>query len=298
MITDELRDLGIKLKSSRVGKHRAKCPWCDRKGYDDALAVKLDDCGGAVWWCHRCQVNGNIAGDRSTFGIKLPRGNSVRSPPAAKQEKHETLAPYWRDFWATCRPIWSDTPAAHYLGRRGCALPPRPEESDLRWMPDHKHPRGYRGPALVALVTDIETCEPISIHRTWLAEAGRGKAEVEKPRLFVKGHRSDGVVRLWLDAEVNLDLVIGEGIETCLAGAAAGLTPVWACLYAGNLRKFPVLPGLEGLTILVDNDRAGIDASNALIDRYVAAGFDPERDIEVIFPKAQGSDAADLVNAP
>ena len=72
---------------------------------------------------------------------------------------------------------------------------------------------------------------------------------------------------------------------------------------AANLAVFPVMAGLEGLTILVDHDRpnphtgqrAGDEAAHELIARYVAAGFDPERDIVVIRPSDEGQDVADLV---
>jgi putative DNA primase/helicase len=289
MTAEGLANLGIRLKNpQRLGEHRTRCPWCDRSGYDDALAVKVEPGGGATWFCHRCEASGGFKGD----GEITSRSGQA---PAAEPERRADLAPYWRELWAEkCRPIWSDTPVAAYLRRRGCILPPWPDESDLRWLPDHRHPSGYRGPALVALITDIATCEPISIHRTWLAPAGRGKAKIEKPRLLLKGHRSDGVVRLWPDAEGTYGLVIGEGIETCLAAAAAGLTPMWACLSARTMKRFPVLQGLEHLTILVDHDQAGIEAAHEVIDRYAEAGFDPESDLGVIFPETAGMDAADL----
>jgi hypothetical protein len=174
---------------------------------------------------------------------------------------------------------------------------------DLRWHRDLEDKvSGYRGPALVGLVTDVETGEPINLHRTWLARDGSGKAPIEKPRRLLKGHRSNGVVRLWPDDLVTLGLVIGEGVETCLAAARSGLVPVWATLSAGNLAAFPILPELDGLTILVDHDRPnpktgrrpGIEAGLAVVQRYTAAGFDPERDIRVICSPVEGEDAADL----
>jgi putative DNA primase/helicase len=36
----------------------------------------------------------------------------------------------------------------------------------------------HAAPALVALVTDVETGEPISLHRTWLHPEGCGKVEL------------------------------------------------------------------------------------------------------------------------
>ena len=134
----------------------------------------------------------------------------------------------------------------------------------------------------------------LTLHKTWIARDGSGKAALDKPRLLLARHRSDGICRLWPDAEVTTGLVLGEGIETCLAGAAADLTPVWACLSAGNLSRFPALPGLEALTILVDHDRAGINAAHDLISRYRVAGFGAA-DIRVACPLEPGLDIADLV---
>jgi putative DNA primase/helicase len=152
-------------------------------------------------------------------------------------------------------------------------------------------------------VTDVLTCEPSNLHRTWLARDGRGKAPIDTPRRLLKGHRSRGVIRLWPDSEVTMGLVLGEGIETCLAAALDGLTPVWATMSAGNLANFPVLPGIEGITVLVDHDRpnpktgkrAGHEAAYQLIQRYTQAGFDPKRDIRVIMPPTEGEDVNDLV---
>jgi hypothetical protein len=175
---------------------------------------------------------------------------------------------------------------------------------DLRWHPELKDKvSGCLGPALVGLVTDVETGDPINLHRTWLAKDGTGKAPIDKPRRLLKDHRSRGVIRLWPDEDIVLGLVIGEGIETCLAAAAEGAVPIWATMSAGNLATFPVLPGIEGITVLVDHDkpnprtgkRAGHEAALALTERYSEAGFDPKRDIKLIIPLTEGEDINDLI---
>jgi putative DNA primase/helicase len=237
-----------------------------------------------------------LAAQKATAGHRQ-RARSGQPEP----ERYTTLAPFGRPLWEASRPIEPGTVAATYLKRRGCALPP--DDSALRWHPEVRNPNeDHTGPALVALMTDVQTGEPISLHRTWLKPDGSGKAALSKPRRLLVRHRSDGVVRLWPDEDVTLGLVLGEGIETCLAAARAGLMPVWATLSAHNLAAFPVLPGIEGLTVLVDHDhpnpktgkRAGIEAAQSLIERYVTAGLDPDRDVRVILPPTEGHDAADL----
>jgi putative DNA primase/helicase len=297
-VRQALAAVGIVVRRFEPGEHRAPCPWCDKGPRDDALAVRIDRDGAATWLCHRCGEKGSSrqAPDGSTPG---PRPQAPRLEP----ERYETLSDWGRTLWENSRPIGPDTIAGRYLEGRGCLLPPFPDETHLRWhLALSDRVSAYTGPALVALVTDVDTREPINLHRTWLQHDGSGKAPIDKPRRLLKGHRSRGVVRLWPDAEVTMGLVVGEGLETCLAAARAGLTPCWSTLSAGYLAAFPVLPFLDGLTVLVDHDkpnpktgkRAGDEAAKELIGRYIAAGFDPERDIRVIRSPVEGEDAADL----
>ncbi len=88
--------------------------------------------------------------------------------------------------------------------------------------------------------------------------------------------------------------------------ASRGFEPAWALIHAGNLAAFPVLPGLSALTIIADHDRvnsksgkrAGLEAARTLAQRYVAAGFDPERSVRIWTAPAEGRDFADLAAAP
>jgi hypothetical protein len=127
---------------------------------------------------------------------------------------------------------------------------------------------------MVALVTDVVTARPLSLHRTWVAADGGGKAPLDRPRLLLKGYRkAGGVVRLWPDEELTLGLCVAEGIETALTAAAAfGLA--WSCLDAGNLAAFPVLDGIEALTIVADHDPAGLAAAEACARRWLEGGVE------------------------
>jgi hypothetical protein len=74
------------------------------------------------------------------------------------------------------------------------------------------------------------------------------------------GPTRDCVIRLWRDEHVEQGLVLGEGIETVLFAATriehlgTLLQPAWAAGDASHMRAFPVLPGIDALTLLVDND--------------------------------------------
>jgi hypothetical protein len=101
------------------------------------------------------------------------------------------------------------------------------------------------------------------------------------------------------DEDVTYGLTIGEGLETTLAGMAEGFKPAWV-VGLGGIMKFPVLAGVDCLTILVDNDnpdrngrRAGPEAAAECSERWTAAG----REVRRIMPRALGTDMADLRRA-
>ncbi|SDQ29117.1 DUF7146 domain-containing protein [Paraburkholderia tuberum] len=245
------------------GQHRASCPECGRGERDKTLGITIEWDGKGVAHCFRCN---HVETFRPEQGVHVTASDTPRIRATAPIAKHDTLSDYGRDLWAGSKPVAGV--ARGYLTERRCCIPPA--DGDLRWHPALKHPSGYVGPALIGLVTDAITCEPISLHRTWINADGT-KADVDPPRMLLGGHRKQGgVIRLWPDEAVASGLGIAEGIETALS-LAHGFEPVWSCIDAGNLAQFPVLPGIESLTIGVDNDPAGIDAANACAVRWVHA---------------------------
>jgi putative DNA primase/helicase len=56
---------------------------------------------------------------------------------------------------------------------------------------------------------------------------------------------------------------IGEGVESCLSARQLGLRPTWALGSTSNIAAFPVLSGIECLTILGENDDASAKAVEA-----------------------------------
>lgn len=132
---------------------------------------------------------------------------------------------------------------------------------------------------MLALMTNPVTNQPVGIHRTFLKPDGTGKADVT-PAKMVLG--SWGVIRLTPDEEVTIGLGISEGIEnaiTVLQHLQWG--SVWAVGNAGSLANFPVLNGIETLTIFADHDIAGINAAQSCAHRWVQAG----RAAKIIAPR-------------
>ena len=74
----------------------------------------------------------------------------------------------------------------------------------------------------------------------------------------------------WEDVVSGLHL--GEGIETCLAARQLGFQPTWAMGSAGAISTFPVLAGIEAISVLMEGDRASHDAARAVAARYEPTG--------------------------
>lgn len=270
-----------------VGRGKWRTTACQLHGGSDSMRINTETGG---WCCMACGAKGGdvLAYHEQAYGLGFVRAakelgawrdddgkepTASREPMKAPERQpepatRETLSDYGRELWDACRPVHG--PASGYLRSRRCVLPP--EDGHLRCHSALKHaPSGYTGPALVGLVTDAVTREPISLHRTWIQADGR-KADVEPPRLVLGGHRKrGGVIRLWPDETVTYGLAVAEGIETALSLAHA-YVPAWACVDAGNLGALPVLPGIETLLIGADNDPAGIKGANECAARWTRAG--------------------------
>lgn len=263
-----------------VGSHRVSCPACGRNERDKTLGLTIEPDGAGVAHCFRCELSESYRPERGAR-LTMPAQARVK---AATTQRHEALSDFGGALWRECKKV-SGVGAA-YLRARQCAVPPA--DGDLRFHPSLKHPTGYVGPALVALITDVVTRRPLSLHRTWICADGT-KADVEPPRMLLGGHRKQGgVIRLWPDDAVTLGLGVAEGIETALSLAWAH-TPVWACIDAGNLTAFPNLPGIECLVIGADNDAAGIGAAQACAQRWV------DSDCEVLVTRQAQNDLNDAL---
>lgn len=265
------------------GPSRQACPQCDRGTRDRACGVTMQHDGSGVAHCFRCGYVETLKGD----AVRQVPGTT--SPRAAAPIRHEGLSDFGRELWARCQPLAGD--ALVYLQARCCVVPPT--DGHLRYHPALRHgPSGTTGPALVALVTDAVTCEPLTLHRTWVRADG-SKAPVDPPRMLLGGHRkAGGVIRLWPDEAVTTGLAVAEGIETALSLAHA-MAPVWACIDAGNLAALPVLSGIECLLIAADNDEAGIAAAESCGMRWAVAG----REAHIVQAAARGADINDMARA-
>ncbi|MET4296740.1 putative DNA primase/helicase [Bradyrhizobium sp. LB8.2] len=137
---------------------------------------------------------------------------------------------------------------------------------------------------MVALMTDIVTNEPCGVHCTYLDGDGR---KVERK---MRGRAKNAVVRLTADEDVHYGLAIAEGVETAIA---TSFVPIWATLSANTMRAFPVLGGIECLTIFADDDATGtgLAAAKECAERWHRAG----REAIIHIPVETGADFATMM---
>ena len=143
---------------------------------------------------------------------------------------------------------------------------------------------------MVALIRDIITDEPTGIHRTALSADG---SKIGRKALGLKG---GGAIKLSPMMGAGSELLIGEGIETTLSASILGFgSPAWSVIDAGEMRRFPALPGISRLTIAVDHDEkgSGEKAAAETKARWEAAGLR----VRTAMPSTPGEDFNDVLVA-
>ena len=121
---------------------------------------------------------------------------------------------------------------------------------------------------MVALVTRGSDNTPLAIHRTFLALDGVGKAPVD-PQKMMLGPCRGGAVRL---GELGDVLLVGEGIETCLAAMTATGLPAWAALSTSGLRALDLPRVVRDVIVLADGDEPGEAAAQDCARRWKSEG--------------------------
>jgi putative DNA primase/helicase len=140
------------------------------------------------------------------------------------------------------------SPVVHYLASRGITIDPPPS---LRWAPALRRLDGTDGPAMVARIDSIDG-ELIGIARTWLTRDGAGKwCRLGRAML---GRAAGGAVQLASGTEIML---IGEGIETTLAGIEVTGLPGWAALSTAGIVALALPRAVRNIVILADHDANG-----------------------------------------
>jgi hypothetical protein len=147
-----------------------------------------------------------------------------------------------------------------------------------------------RVPAMLAVYRHILSDEIVGVQVTRLSPAG------EKIDRKMRGRCGNGAIKFDADAHVMTGLVVGEGCETAMTARMVGLRPVWALGSKGKIGTFPVLAGIEALTLLREHSETPREQAavakviEACASRWHAAGCE----VGIVEPLA-GSDLNDAI---
>ena len=104
---------------------------------------------------------------------------------------------------------------------------------------------------------------------------GLSRILLDEPECWPKTQRMMlGVVRRAAAKLVPVKhvLAVAEGVETAIAANMMGYGPAWALGSAGAVANFPMLPGIERLILLQENNAASRDAVARCGRRWMRAG--------------------------
>jgi hypothetical protein len=263
-IEDEIGRRGIKL----VGKID-RCGACPNCGGVDRFAINTRK---QLFLCRGCHAKGDVIDLVQLLdGCDFRKAVEILSGERPSENKRPAPAKMAPPRAATATStadalkLWAEgvdprgTLAEIYLATRRLDLGEDLAGDVLRWHPRTK--------AMLALFRDIRTDEPRAISRTFLDPEGR-KLE----RKFL-GPVGGAAIKLDADEDVLGGLHIGEGVETTMtARQVEHRRPAWALGSRGAIAAFPVLSGIECLTLLAEHDEASASAVEQCAARWHSAG--------------------------
>ena len=265
----------------------ARCPVHNDR--TPSLSIRDSDDDKVLVHCHAgCDQREVIAALKEQglwpdHGTRLLSQAARRMPVKREQDQDDTRrSEAALAIWQSTKPA-QGTLVEMYLDSRGIDLSP---PDSLRFHVGLRHPSGGIWPAMVALVTRGTDGAPVAIHRTFLARDGAGKAPLE-PQKMMLGPCRGSVVRLGDPGGV---LMVGEGIETCLAAMQAIGYPSWAALSTSGLRTLNLPKDVHDVIVLADGDESGEAAARDCAWRWKREG----RRVRIAHPP-QGMDFNDLL---
>lgn len=270
----------VKLKPG-FGEWKACCPFHSEKSPSFTIFDR-----GNRYHCFGCGASGDVIDFvRQLHGVGLRDAAemlgagelpTIEVAPARGREDGDS------DRTADALAIWSNSSPAHgtlaetYLRYRGLdlAIP-----DSIRFATLRHGGRDY--PVLVAAVTgaDDRMC---GIQRTYLADDGRGKADLRAAKLSL-GRVRGGAIRL---APASGELVVCEGVEDALTLQQQLGLASWAAAGGSNLASMR-FPGIvRRVTIGADNDDAGRNAARKAAEAIALRGIETR----VMFPLSGAKD--------
>ncbi|WP_126172604.1 DUF7146 domain-containing protein [Altericroceibacterium xinjiangense] len=261
--------VGPVTKLQKAGhEFKACCPFHS----DQSPSFTIFD-GGRRFHCFGCGASGDVldfvqrahnVGLREAAAM-LTGGDlpSIEIEPTASVEKLDRRDEA-RAIWREAIPA-AGTPAESYLRSRGLTLPIPPT---IRFLRLRYGKKGRDYPCLVAAIAgpDNRLC---GIQRTYLNEAGTGKAAVPKAKLSL-GKVAGGAIRLAPAAE---EMVVCEGLEDGLTLQQELGRAAWVAAGASMLPAVQFPPIVHSVAIGGDADQAGREAAEKARASFAGRGL-------------------------
>ena len=284
--------LGARLKRATATEYAGPCPVC---GGRDRFSVNTKR---RIWHCRGCGTGGGVVdlmmhvrgcdfrqaveiltGSGSML-VPQARPKPPAPPPKSEPDNKAFIARTIADI------VWQLAPIRGTPGEQNLAdarkidtdaIADVLERTDaIGWHPavlfrEQGHPLdGKQLGCIVGVMTDPVTAKSTgAISRTYL----HGGLKVGKAKTL---GQPAGIVRLTPDDEVLGGLHLAEGLESALDAMAKGFRPMWSTGSTSLMASFPVLAGIECLTIFADHDanEAGLKAASEAASRWQAAGHE------------------------
>jgi putative DNA primase/helicase len=292
MIPLDLRAIARALGGNVWGRN-VVAPGPGHSRTDRSLSIKIEPNAADGFLVHSFANDSPIACRdyvRAALGLGPRERRRKQAAPLPSRRSTVALGGNPAERSAQALRMWNNahdphgTPVAEYLWSRELTLDREGAAEVVRYHPKLKLDGTPTG-AMVALFRDVTTNEPCGIHRTFLTTVGR---KLDRKML---GRAKHAAIKLDADENVTLGLTVGEGLETCLAARLAGFGPVWALGSASAIAAFPLLSGIEAITVLgeVGDGGANHRAAQTCAARWIEAG----REAFMVEPQV-GSDLNDV----
>jgi putative DNA primase/helicase len=292
------RDVAIALDGKRCGREwRCLCPvHCAHSlivadGRDGRLLVKCF--GGCEWH----EIFAELRARQLIAGGDTLSPEQEEDRRRREEARTRTEVERIRHRIAAARDLYRRGADPHativetYLRSRGIIGPIPAALRYLRFCP---HRNGHYCPAMVAPIVNADG-EQIAAHKTFLKPDGSGKAGLPKEeQRETCGPMKGGSIRL-APHQPDVELLIGEGIESTASAMQLFALPGWAAICAGGIEALELPPEVKAVTIAADNDVGGTGQRAALSarERWEAEG----RSVRILLPPNPGDDFNDVLRS-